>query len=486
MKTQQWAKEYMRRGYAIARIRENQKRPTDKGWTTRSAHPDEFRESDNLGIMCGRLSQDLVCIDIDNHAVLEDADAFLPTTDMVEGRPGKPASHRYYHVINILPDYVATCAGNIGGPRTVQFSSSGMLVEFRGTGSQAVAPASIWSKDGRRERREWACFGEPATVEHAELLEATAKLAAAHGWRKRTLHRKVSRCPLPAYMPELTMPTGDVARRARAYLRKMRAAVQRKGGSSTMFTAACLLVRDFALPVEQALPILLEYNQRAEPPFSYPEILWKLQQADKFEGERGEKAAVRRVEVCVPDGATQVVVGVGCRGMMSHIDLPSLYHGLYDEKPIHEIAAVNWAGKTALLAPTSCITTNRHETRAEYLLARELRKLGATVLAYRLPHDGRRHTLADFTDEMMLVEPPRTEEEAREAEAAASEKARLSGSQRTSITRNKNSPATDRAVAFLIRERVMKVTKEVVQKAAEEGIKRRTLYLALSSLLKAE
>ena len=85
------------------------------------------------------------------------ADEYLPTTGMVEGRPGKRRSHRWYRVINIPPELTAApnVAGGIGGPKTRQFRHSKtkeIIVEFRGTGSQAVVPPSKWiSKDGKRQ-----------------------------------------------------------------------------------------------------------------------------------------------------------------------------------------------------------------------------------------------------------------------------------------------------------------------------------------------
>jgi hypothetical protein len=82
-----------------------------------------------------------------------------------------------------------------------------------------------------------------------------------------------------------------------------------------------------------------------------------------------------------------------------------------------------------------------------------------------------------------MVEPPRTDEEALLAEEAAATNARELENRRKSMPRVKSSPTTDKAMAFLIREGVTVVTKEVVEKAAGEGIKRRTLYLASSILL---
>src|SRR5262249_39694612 len=117
---QKWAKEYRARGFALARIKPGQKKPRYKGWTLRSFHPEGFRETDSIGILGGRLSGDLVCVDIDNYDALAVADKYLPPTQMVEGRPGKPRSHRWFRVVNVPPDLTAPrhVAGGIGGPWT--------------------------------------------------------------------------------------------------------------------------------------------------------------------------------------------------------------------------------------------------------------------------------------------------------------------------------------------------------------------------------
>src|SRR4051812_34728492 len=102
-----WAREYRSMGLALARIKPGEKRPTDRKWTLRSKEPDEFRDDDSIGIQSGRLSGDVVCLDIDNVQALELADRYLPPTGMVEGRPGKPKSHLWYRVSNIPAELTA-------------------------------------------------------------------------------------------------------------------------------------------------------------------------------------------------------------------------------------------------------------------------------------------------------------------------------------------------------------------------------------------
>src|SRR5262245_56357811 len=157
-----------------------------------------------------------------------------------------------------------------------------MVVEFLGTGSQAVVPPSRWVKDGRQEFRCWDRYGEPAVVGHEELLQAVAALAAAFGARNT---RWEGRHAVPARKPRgsrprqdvappaLPMPTHDAARAARNYVARMDAAVEGQAGDFQTWTVACVLVRDFGLSQEDALAILLEYNRRCLPPWTLPDLV---------------------------------------------------------------------------------------------------------------------------------------------------------------------------------------------------------------------
>lgn len=58
------------RGYSIAWLLAGEKNPTRKRWTLSSQEPDDYRPGDNLGYMTGRISGDLVCIDLDSEAAI--------------------------------------------------------------------------------------------------------------------------------------------------------------------------------------------------------------------------------------------------------------------------------------------------------------------------------------------------------------------------------------------------------------------------------
>ena len=158
-----WAAYYLSHGFAVCRIKQGEKRPTTTGWSTRSATPDEFGPDDQIGILTGWLSDGgrpghaLVCVDLDSPEAVAAADRFLPATGMVDGRPGKPRSHRYYAVPTdtVPPADCSTAeqaaaaakeAGRHPGPKTARFRhpTGRTHVDLLGTGAQAVCPPSVY------------------------------------------------------------------------------------------------------------------------------------------------------------------------------------------------------------------------------------------------------------------------------------------------------------------------------------------------------
>src|SRR4051794_5478959 len=82
------ARELIERGFALCKPDEGTKKPTYKNWPTRSLNPEEFAEGDLIGIMGGPLSDGnmaghaLVIIDLDAPKAVEEADTFLPPTNV--------------------------------------------------------------------------------------------------------------------------------------------------------------------------------------------------------------------------------------------------------------------------------------------------------------------------------------------------------------------------------------------------------------------
>jgi replicative DNA helicase len=82
-------------------------------------------------------------------------------------------------------------------------------------------------------------------------------------------------------------PPGGVESKALAFLEQLPPAVSGDGGHDRTFHAASLLVQGLGLTPQQALPLLKQYNQKCQPPWSDDELRHKLEDAAKKEGQRG-------------------------------------------------------------------------------------------------------------------------------------------------------------------------------------------------------
>ncbi len=293
------------RGFAVCKITPGQKTPGYRGWSARSLEPGDFADGGQLGILGGPLSDGnrpghaLVIIDLDGVSA-DDADPFLPPTAMVEGRVSKPRSHRYYLVpLASVPTWARSTAEQAGaaaerarghpGPAIKHFEASaaeaGRLLDFIGTGGQAVCPPS-WHTSGQQRRWVGGAPGEPAAVDFGDLWLACCRLAEASGgampgglpwpWEERRERPGPFECRVP---PPLT----GAAERAVAYLAKCEPAVSGKGGHRRTFAAARAVVYGFDLGADAGFVVLRDhYNPRCVPPWSDRELRHKCEDADRL------------------------------------------------------------------------------------------------------------------------------------------------------------------------------------------------------------
>lgn len=141
--------------------------PDRSAWTelrvTEANICEYFNENVNIGVLLGTPSGGLVDVDLDSRESILMADAFLPMTNAVFGRPSKLASHRLY-----LADPT---------PNTERFKDPDgtTLVELRSTGCQTVIPPSSHSG----ETVSWSKNEAPFKLEGSVLRERVKRLAAA-------------------------------------------------------------------------------------------------------------------------------------------------------------------------------------------------------------------------------------------------------------------------------------------------------------------
>jgi hypothetical protein len=259
----QAARDLRARGFGIRYLLPGQKNPIEEEWTLTSQEPDDYRPGCNLGLMTGRISGDLVCIDLDTPRARELADDFLPATAMVEGRPGKPKSHRYYRVRNIPPELISDAAEGMGGPRIKHFADANKkeILAFLGTGAQAACPPSV-HESGEVRSWEGGTPGEPALIDCEMLYSSARLLAFVAGWKPNPKHEYQS--------------DDVIISRAIAYLKEVPGAISGRGGHNQTFNAARAVVRGFDLGPDRGLELLLShYNAKCEPPWTQRELLHK-------------------------------------------------------------------------------------------------------------------------------------------------------------------------------------------------------------------
>jgi hypothetical protein len=145
-----------------------EKGPKTRNWPDlRIEHddiPKYFPGVSNVGAILGEPSKWLVDIDIDRVGAIDLAERFLPATDRIFGRHGKPRSHWLYRA---------------PGAETEKFADptdSEMLVELRSTGTQTVFPPSMHPS---KEIVAWEQRGEVGLVSPADLARACGRFATA-------------------------------------------------------------------------------------------------------------------------------------------------------------------------------------------------------------------------------------------------------------------------------------------------------------------
>lgn len=139
------------------------KKAVIKGWPTLKITQKNFDEyfpkgtKQNVGILNGAPSGNIIDIDIDHMTALYFAQIYLPKTCMIFGRKTKPKSHWIYKCTPL--------------PETQKFGSKkhGMIIELRSTGSQTVFPPSTHESG---EKIEFFEFGDPTTVKKEDLEKA--------------------------------------------------------------------------------------------------------------------------------------------------------------------------------------------------------------------------------------------------------------------------------------------------------------------------
>ncbi len=107
-------------------------------------------------------------------------------------------------------------------------------------------------------------------------------------YRLADFERCLPELPKPKPMPAVTCANpSNVIERARAYVSRIPGAVSGQYGHDATYHVACTLVLGFCLSVDDAFPIIAEWNQTCQPPWSDDELRYKLEHANRSDDPRG-------------------------------------------------------------------------------------------------------------------------------------------------------------------------------------------------------
>jgi putative DNA primase/helicase len=271
------ALDYRARGFTPLPVPFKTKEPILDEWQNLRWQSDDelrlqFSQRCNVGILCGQPSGGLIDVDLDHPLAVELAPAYLPPTQAVFGRPGKPRSHF---------EYKATKTVATKKWKTPKSDGRKMIVELRSGGCQTVFPPSIHPSG---ETIAWDSDGEPAEID-PDVLKAQLSALSEEVHRRLGLtpNRPEGNGTLQSFIP------GDdrILGWARNYISKIPGAVSGSGGHNTTFHVACVLVLGFALDRPQALALITEWNPKCDPPWRDDELAHKIDDALKREDRRG-------------------------------------------------------------------------------------------------------------------------------------------------------------------------------------------------------
>jgi hypothetical protein len=238
---------YLSLGLSVIPIKARDKKPAIGSWKiyqSRHATPEELskwfsgHDDLNIAIVTGGVSR-VIVIDGDSPEAVSWINANHPTPIRTVTSAGR--KHFFY----LHPGHEVRNGAKLAG----------MALDVRGDGGYVVAPGSVHSSGAVYEAE-----GDWSQIDALPVFQAA--------W----LGEKIQ---------PLINPVDAIEKRVRAYLSATPGAIQGSAGDVHTFRVACKLVREFALPEDQALAYLGDWNAKCSPPWSMIDLKKKIQSAIK-------------------------------------------------------------------------------------------------------------------------------------------------------------------------------------------------------------
>lgn len=262
-------------------IAKGTKFPTLKEWqnlTVKDMTPkylDQFHANLNIGVVLGAASGGLVSIDADTDEGFKEFLTLNPTISASQITKGARGGNFWFNAIGTYPKSAKIkCAD--GSP----------WGEFRSDGNQTVIygqhPSGVqyWNNGNRPMALPLSAINFPKGL----ILP----------WEQPA---KVDQPALPVTRETYQKDRSSLIGRAQAYVDKMPSAIEGQSGNDATFAVAKKLVHDFDLSINEALPIMCDYNARCSPPWEIKDLVRKLDDAAKCSRSqvgRGELAISNR------------------------------------------------------------------------------------------------------------------------------------------------------------------------------------------------
>jgi hypothetical protein len=245
---------------ALIPILKGHKRPRISGWqnkTYKDMTPEYLAQFDadiNIGVVLGKASNNLVSIDADTDDGLKEFQSLNPSISASYTTKGSRGGNIWFRIQDTYPQSckIATLDGKPWG-------------EFRADGMQTV----IYGTHETGVKYTWN--GNPPLTANFSEINFPAGLKLAWESKKQDV--------LPQTTAIEQIESSSIIKRAKAYIEAMPPAIEGQGGDSATFNVAKKLVHDFGLSVQDALPLMREYNARCIPPWNEKDLLYKLTKA---------------------------------------------------------------------------------------------------------------------------------------------------------------------------------------------------------------